>query len=215
MSAELSELRARIDATLAEHREALRAYSRAGGLPRRILVDPDAPRLRDDALTDARLYPDREAMIQALAKGSTGGEVGVQRGNFARFMLDHLDMSTLHLFERNIRLIRDDVLGDPRCILHHGPSAKRLREMPEASFDWLYIDADHSYEGVRKDIAAAMDRVRPGGLLIFNDYTPWSMAEAMPYGVMAAVNETVNRHGLDVVGVALTPTGYLDIALRR
>jgi predicted O-methyltransferase YrrM len=214
MTATLDDLRQRLFETLAAHQEALRGYARAGGFPRRVLATKDAPRLRDDALSTTRLFPDREALLRAQATGATGGEVGVQRGNFARFMLDNLPVSTLHLFDLNTHMIRDDVARDPRVSIHTGASAARLRELPDATFDWLYIDGDHSYPGVRKDILQALDKVRPGGLIVFNDYVPWSMAEAIPYGVMAAVNETVND-GLDVVGLALTPTGHFDIALRR
>jgi hypothetical protein len=165
-------LRARMFETLQQHRGALRAFSQSGGFPRRHLVSKEAPRLRDDALTNARLFADREVLMRELARGQVGGEVGVQRGNFARFMLDSLEMSTLHLFDLNTHMIRDDVASDPRCIIHTGASAARLRELPDATFDWLYIDGDHSYPGVRKDVLQALLKVKSGGLIIFNCRIP-------------------------------------------
>lgn len=36
--------------------------------------------------------------------------------------------------------------------------------------DYLYIDADHSYEGVMADLRAWVPHVRPGGLLLGDDY---------------------------------------------
>lgn len=214
MTQTLADLHARLIETLEAHRAALRAYARAGGFPLRVLRERPAPRLRDDAFDGTRLFPDRESMLAALAKGPVGGEVGVQRGNFARYMLDTLDMEVLHLFDLNTHMIREDVRSDPRVRIHTGASAARLRELEGVSFDWLYIDGDHSYAGVKKDITSALDRTRPGGTLIFNDYVAWSLAEAIPYGVIPAVNEAVNE-GMDIIGLALTPTGHFDIALRR
>ncbi len=36
--------------------------------------------------------------------------------------------------------------------------------------DFLYIDADHSYEGVKADLEAWVPHVRPGGLILGDDY---------------------------------------------
>ena len=65
-----------------------------------------------------------------------------------------------------------------------------------------------------KDARVAVRKVKPDGLLIFDDYTGRSPMEAIPYGVVAVVNELV-AEGCNVVGLALTPTGYFDIALAR
>lgn len=36
--------------------------------------------------------------------------------------------------------------------------------------DYLYIDADHAYEAVRADLAAWVPHVKPGGLILGDDY---------------------------------------------
>ena len=85
--------------------------------------------------------------------------------------------------------------------------------MAAPAFDWVYIDGDHGYRGVRRDAEAALGRLRPGGLLIFNDDLRWSAVEARPDGVVTCVNGLVND-GLHVVGIALSAHGYHAIALR-
>jgi predicted O-methyltransferase YrrM len=36
--------------------------------------------------------------------------------------------------------------------------------------DFLYIDADHSYDGVTADLEAWVPHVKPGGLIVGDDY---------------------------------------------
>ena len=38
--------------------------------------------------------------------------------------------------------------------------------------DFLFIDGDHSYEGVSRDFALYSSLVRPGGLVAFHDVAP-------------------------------------------
>lgn len=58
--------------------------------------------------------------------------------------------------------------------------------------DFVFIDADHSYEGVRRDVENWRHKVKPGGLLCghdYNDPVPTSQ------GVKKAVDEAVKYRG--------------------
>jgi len=68
---------------------------------------------------------------------------------------------------------------------------------------------------VRRDIAVGRRKVKKTGLMLFNDYIPWSYVEMQPYGVMAAVNELCIDDGWEIVYLALPPHMYCDVALRR
>ena len=41
---------------------------------------------------------------------------------------------------------------------------------PDESLDWVYIDADHAYEGVKRDLDAYFRVVKPGGFIAGDDY---------------------------------------------
>ncbi len=58
----------------------------------------------------------------------------------------------------------------------------------DASIDFCFIDANHSYESVARDIDAWRPKVKSGGILAGHDYTDWP-----GYGVMRAVNERFSR----------------------
>jgi len=98
--------------------------------------------------------------------------------------------------------------------LHEADSADTIASFPEGYFDFIYVDADHGYEGVVRDIAAAKSKVGPNGYVIFNDYTFWSPTECMPYGIVQAVNELCLAEDWEFAYLALGNLGYMDVALR-
>lgn len=64
--------------------------------------------------------------------------------------------------------------------------------IPDGSLDFVNVDADHSYEGVRNDIEAYWPKLRRGGVIAFHDYQNPS------YGVKQAVMEHAKRNNLEV-----------------
>jgi hypothetical protein len=61
--------------------------------------------------------------------------------------------------------------------------------VPDGSLDFVFIDADHTYEGVRDDILAWRGKIRPGGVLCGHDY----------YGSWPGVIKAVGELGLPVI----------------
>lgn len=72
---------------------------------------------------------------------------------------------------QRIRFIRGDS--------HADETLKRVKGLLRGrQVDFLFIDGDHSYEGVRQDYQLYSPLVRPGGLLAFHDIAPGA-AEAV------------------------------------
>ncbi len=86
------------------------------------------------------------------------------------------------LFGRNIRATgRQAQVSTLR-----GYSSAVLSGHPSASYDLIYVDGDHSAEGVRADTLEAFRLLRPGGLLLWDDYY-W--ADSVKQGVDQACAE--------------------------
>ena len=66
--------------------------------------------------------------------------------------------------------------------------------------DYLYIDADHSYEAVLADLSAWVPHVRPGGVIAGDDYDNRSFP-----GVKAAWDDFERAHGLTFTRFQSTP----------
>jgi hypothetical protein len=182
------------------------------------LITP-APELRHEHLRHCGLVPNRTALISRLPKGGVVAEVRTLHGEFARVILAVASPAECHLIDHLIQPGVRQLAEDPgyRGVvhIHAGDSAATLETFDDEYFDWIYVDAQHEYDGVKRDIAAARRKVKPRGFLVFNDYTVWSHVEMQPYGVVAAVNELCLEDDWEFAYLALPPHMYCDVAIRR
>lgn len=75
------------------------------------------------------------------------------------------------------------------------PSIEAAKEISDASLDFVFIDADHSYSGCKADILAWFPKVKPGGLLSGHDY---KNVDYPCFGVEKAVDEFSENSNLPV-----------------
>ena len=66
---------------------------------------------------------------------------------------------------QKIHLLREDS--------HDSKTLEKVKGLVDGKpLDFLFIDADHTYEGVKKDFEMYAPLVRPGGLVAFHDIAP-------------------------------------------
>ena len=82
----------------------------------------------------------------------------------------------------------------PRAIIHRKKSVDAAGDVDDG-LDFIFIDADHSYEGCYSDIKAWSSKVRTGGLLCGHDYDNTDYPQ---WGVKRAVDEYVAENGLQL-----------------
>lgn len=120
-------------------------------------------------------------VFTALVKGygwTKGAELGVDKGILFGMLLKacpDLHLTGVDLFPDKLRSHRAfDYAAQfsDRARLVTGDTVATAAEIPDGSLDFVFIDADHSYEAVRKDIDAWRWKVRNGGWLGGHDYSP-------------------------------------------
>jgi len=95
----------------------------------------------------------------------------------------YLDVVTRFLPHENTRIIRSD-------------STLAAEAFPLYSADYVYLDADHTYEGCKRDIKAWWPNVRQGGILAGHDYVDVKARSGAQFGVVNAVDEFVKSKNL-------------------
>lgn len=83
--------------------------------------------------------------------------------------------------------------SDPRVRLHRQYSYKAAPTFEEGYFDFVYIDGNHNYEFVLRDLQDFASRLKPGGLLFGHDFFENDFARKENYGVIEAVLAFLKR----------------------
>lgn len=81
----------------------------------------------------------------------------------------------------------------PNVILLKGLSKEMANHIEDNSLGLVYVDADHSYEGVKEDIETYWPKLVTNGIMAFHDY------ENLGYGVNRAVKEFTKGEGIVVL----------------
>ena len=142
----------------------------------------------------------RDLLLQALPKQSVGAEIGVHRGDFSKkilavarpkkfFLIDpwiyedgkeytdsvhgskkgHNQTLMDRRYESVLKRFSKNIGVDQVCVIRD-TSENALQEMENHSLDWVYIDGNHLYEFVKKDLELSFSKVRPGGVIAGDDY---------------------------------------------
>jgi len=128
-------------------------------------------------------------------------EIGVYRGDFAARLLAecpaiatyrmidpwrHLDdwnkpaNKSDDVFERYLRetLGKTEAWADKRVVLR-GRTTEVIGEVPDGALDFAYVDGDHTLRGITIDLVSVFPKVRIGGWIGGDDFSPsiWQHAE--------------------------------------
>jgi predicted O-methyltransferase YrrM len=198
---------------------AIGAFKKVAGHLPAFLLDDNLGSIPQEYLRNCRVATDRIEMLRHLPKGGRVAEVGVFRGAFSYQILDILAPDEFLTIDISYESFDYDKLSQhplySRMLQVTGNSYDKIAELPDNSFDMIYIDADHRYGYAKKDLDAAHPKLKAGGYLLANDYTSWSVMQGFKYGVVKAVNQFVNENKYDVEWFALHGSGYCDVAMKK
>lgn len=170
----------------------------------------------------------RAFLLRLLPVGSVGAEIGVYRGRFTEQIVQVVRPRELHLvdpwkheegeayrgalfgglsqggqagmdacLERvRARFAREISAG--KVVIHRGYSGEMISRFADGYFDWIYIDGNHLYDFVRKDLELAHRKIRPGGVICGDDYMDggWWKGD-----VKKAVDEFVRERSVEVLAI--------------
>lgn len=103
-------------------------------------------------------------------------EVGVFNGASALYLLQNAKNIELHLVDNfknssifhALTYLRDYY---DRIIIHPADSEVAAYHFPNSFFDFIFLDADHSFEGLTNDLKLYDPLLRDGGIIAGHDYS--------------------------------------------
>lgn len=119
--------------------------------------------------------PNRLELLEALPHTGVGVEIGVSGGWYSGQILQHTRLHALYsvdlwpdaeMFSAAVKYL--STFGDRSRPLRLS-SLRAARVFDDRSLDFVYVDADHSYEAVAADIRAYWPKITAGGVLAGHD----------------------------------------------
>ena len=173
---------------------------------------------------------DLASLVNKLFPYGVGVEIGVLRGEYSRLILERWNHGQLYMIDtwRHLEEYVDMNGQDDKyhydCLVKTCENIKPWQNrahmirmdsvlsaniFPDEYFDFIYIDADHSYGGVVRDLKAWWPKIKKGGLFCGDDYIPddgeiWLHVDGQPpkyagnFGVRKAVNEFAAKNDLKI-----------------
>lgn len=169
----------------------------------------------------------RNQFLQILVDKNLNGkgvEIGVHKGFYSRKILASTKLEVLYSIDPYPRGHEDFLLKAAsnlrpfreRSVIVIGRSWEVAHMFPDRSLDFVYIDAEHDYNNVKRDIEAYWPKVREGGMFAGHDYSmrtmsryvsdsdtelglnmrPGEQTERYRFGVIEAVNEHCLKYDL-------------------
>lgn len=199
----------------------------------------EAGELPKESLQYTRVLASRYEAVELLPRGMVAAEVGVAYGDFSDFIIRTMQPSHFYAIDyfnkdnpqisfwgrndlRDAGMTHEDwyrkrfadLIHADKMTVCSGFSWDCLERFEDDFFDYLYIDAGHDYESVKKDIEVAVRKVKHNGYIQFNDYTLWDMFCGEYYGVVPAVNEMVRRTRSQILYYCFDTYRFDDIVIR-
>ena len=189
-------------------------------------------------MENCKLLPNRDFALSLLPKGGIMAEVGVAYGDFSRKIIDNLcpekfyaidiftgcpgmdfwdrtdwtesKMKQQEFIENKFRKEIDSGI----FFTKKGLSWEVLNSFKDDFFDYVYLDAAHDYDSVKKDIDVLQKKVKNNGIIQFNDYILYDFVSNYPYGVIRAVDEMLIKRKHEIIYYCLHSEGFNDMIIK-
>lgn len=159
----------------------------------------------------------RAIVLDRIPKNAVCAEIGVLHGEFSNLILEVARPKELHLIDpyefqpefpgrvfggrggkeqADLDRWHQEVVsrfsGWQNVHMHRMFSQAIEHKFPDRHFDWIYIDGNHSYEFVKRDLEICYRKTKDFGWIAGDDYS-WLNEEGIP-AVQHAVCNFLGRH---------------------
>lgn len=155
----------------------------------------------------------RNELAEFFAKNNLniGVEVGVLAGEYSKVLWyanPRLKLFGVDSYPRaqwrRYRTKAQEVYSRHKGIFIEKPSLEAVLDFADSSLDFVYIDANHDFDNVMRDIIEWTPKVKKNGIVSGHDFVPGNNFKDY-FGVREAIDVYTKCHDLDL---NLTTDGY-------
>jgi hypothetical protein len=169
----------------------------------------------------------REELYLEIPKGGVGAELGTCKGLNAINLFFITKPSTMFLvdlwskktpdgilwprgdepsiwYDNHVGLITsmfEEEINNERVVLVKGFSYKFFNDLSDDSLDWVYLDSDHQYDVISRELSLSLKKVKRGGYIMGHDY--FNVTGFWGSSVVRAVNERIQSGDIKMEAITL------------
>lgn len=160
------------------------------------------------------------ALDSYLPRNCSGAEIGTLHGDFSEMILRIINPETLVLIDpysiseskydetlnnlptaysteadyQNILLRFKNEIAGEQVLINREFSYNAVKDFPNKGLDFVYIDASHVYEDIKRDLNDWLPKIKERGIISGHDYT-----DNKAFGVTQAVDEFCKEQGFEMI----------------
>ena len=183
--------------------------------------------LSEKHIKNLKAIENRQQLLKLLPKNGTVAELGVNKGDFSKEILDNCTPSKFHLidvwntsryypglkFEIEKRFEKE--FEQKQLEINYGLSTDVASNFDDEYFDWIYIDTDHSYTTTKSELELYAPKIKKGGIISGHDYIMGNWKGLIRYGVIEAVYEFCAKNDWEIIYLTMDLNEYPSFAIRK
>ncbi len=170
--------------------------------------------------------PTRQHMLHQLPKHAVIAEIGVNKGDFSAEILSTCTPLKLMLIDvwtsqryheglfEGVKNRFSTGIQSGQIEIKRAFSFDAIATCPDAYFDWVYLDTDHTLETTRRELELLRLKMKPGGIIAGHDYIMGNWNGGIRYGVMEAVREFCLKYDWEMIFLTHELQDHPSFAIR-
>ena len=179
--------------------------------------------LEEKHIRNCQLVLNRRRMLELIGKQNIVAELGVNKGEFSKAILEITKPDKLHLVDcwdsqglyRQVSEAFSPEINSELVQIHHKLSTDASRDFEDNYFNMVYIDTDHTYQTTRDELLAYAPKMKQGGIIAGHDYSMGNWIYSYRYGVIEAVHEFCINHDWKFCYLTAEPLERCSFAIRK
>jgi hypothetical protein len=186
-----------------------------------------AANFRQEHLAHCVSLTDREALLRVLPSHGVVAEIGVNEGDFSEKILSLCQPEKLvlidvwaskryhgGLFDKVKNRFASQIAGGQIEIMRD-LSFGAIAACKDRSFDWVYLDTDHTYDTTRRELELLRPKMKKGGIIAGHDYIVGNWNAGHRYGVVEAVREFCLKYNWEMIYITHELDDHPSFAIRE